>query len=239
MNISWLTDDCEDFPSVDNALEEPNGLLAAGGDLSTKRLINAYSNGIFPWYDDDQPILWWSPNPRAIIIPSQLHCSKSLKKTIRKSMLTYTFDKAFTDVIGRCGAVREHNQGTWITEEMRDAYTELHYQGHAHSIEIWDEQELVGGLYGVAIGKVFFGESMFSLQANASKMAMLAIGKHLGECGYKLIDCQVESDHLFTMGAVLITRDNFIQSLRNLVDATADKHPWDTSGKMLLKDLLA
>ena len=239
MNISWLTDDCEDFPSVDNALEEPNGLLAAGGDLSTKRLINAYSNGIFPWYDDDQPILWWSPNPRAIIIPSQLHCSKSLKKTIRKSMLTYTFDKAFTDVIGRCGAVREHNQGTWITEEMRDAYTELHYQGHAHSIEIWDEQELVGGLYGVAIGKVFFGESMFSLQANASKMAMLAIGKHLGECGYKLIDCQVESDHLFTMGAVLITRDNFIQSLRNLVDATADKHPWDTSGKMLLRDLLA
>ncbi len=239
MNISWLTDDCEDFPSVDNALEEPNGLLAAGGDLSTKRLINAYSNGIFPWYDDDQPILWWSPNPRAIIIPSQLHCSKSPKKTIRKSMLTYTFDKAFTDVIGRCGAVREHNQGTWITEEMRDAYTELHYQGHANSIEIWDEQELVGGRYGVAIGKVFFGESMFSLQANASKMAMLAIGKHLDECGYKLIDCQVESDHLFTMGAVLITRDNFIQSLRNLVDATADKHPWGTSGKMLLRDLLA
>ena len=239
MDISWLTDDCEDFPSVNNALEEPNGLLAAGGDLSTKRLINAYTNGIFPWYDDDQPILWWSPNPRAVIIPSQLHCSKSLKKSIRKSTLNYTFDKAFTDVIGRCGAVREHNRGTWITEEMRDAYTELHYQGHAHSIEIWDEQELVGGLYGVAIGKVFFGESMFSLQANASKMAMLAIGKHLGECGYKLIDCQVESDHLFTMGAVLITRDNFIQSLRNLVDATADKHPWDTSGKMLLRDLLA
>ena len=129
MNISWLTDDCENFPSVDNALEEPNGLLAAGGDLSTKRLINAYTNGIFPWYDDDQPILWWSPNPRAVIIPSQLHCSKSLKKTIQKSTLNYTFDNAFADVIDLCGSVREHDQGTWITDEMRDAYTELHYQG--------------------------------------------------------------------------------------------------------------
>jgi leucyl/phenylalanyl-tRNA--protein transferase len=238
LNISWLTDNCEDFPSVDNALDEPNGLLAAGGDLSTKRLINAYSNGIFPWYDDDQPILWWSPNPRAVIIPSQLHCSKSLKKSIRKSTLNYTFDKAFTDVIGLCGSVREHDQGTWITEEMRDAYTELHYQGHAHSIEIWDEQELVGGLYGVAIGKVFFGESMFSLQANTSKMAMLVIGKHLGECGYKLIDCQVESDHLFTMGAVLITRDDFVQSLQNLIHASADKQPWDNGGKMRVRELL-
>jgi leucyl/phenylalanyl-tRNA--protein transferase len=238
LNISWLTADCENFPSVDNALEEPNGLLAAGGDLSSKRLVTAYSNGIFPWYDDDQPILWWSPNPRAVIIPSQLHCSRSLKKNIRKSTLNYTFDQAFTDVIHLCGAVREHDQGTWITEEMRDAYTQLHHDGFAHSIEIWDQQELVGGLYGVALGKVFFGESMFSLQTNTSKMAILAISQHLADCGYKLIDCQVDSDHLFTMGAVLMTRNDFIQSLKSLVAEAPASHPWNNQSSMLVRDLL-
>jgi leucyl/phenylalanyl-tRNA--protein transferase len=238
LNISWLTADKDNFPGVDNALEEPNGLLAAGGDLSPERLINAYSKGIFPWFDDDQPILWWSPNPRAIIIPNQLHCSRSMKKTIRKSTLHYTFDQAFNDVIQLCGSVREHNQGTWITAEMRAAYQQLHHHGYAHSIEIWNKQELVGGLYGVAIGKVFFGESMFSLLADTSKMAMLAIAIHLDKCGYKLIDCQVENDHLFTMGAVLMTRDDFIKSLINLVHIVPDKHPWDTSSKMLVRDIL-
>jgi leucyl/phenylalanyl-tRNA--protein transferase len=239
VNISWLSEDNVDFPSVEKALEEPNGLLAAGGDLSTKRLVNAYSKGIFPWYDDDQPILWWSPNPRAVIIPNQLHCSKSLKKTIRKSALVYTFDQAFKDVIQLCGTVREYDQGTWITEEMREAYIQLHHDGYAHSIEIWDEQKLVGGLYGVAIGKVFFGESMFSLLTNTSKIAMLAIAKHLSQCGYQLIDCQVESDHLFTMGAVLMTRANFINSLTNLVHSPTEKQPWDASDKIPVRDLLA
>lgn len=210
----WLNiHDPSDFPDVSLALVEPNGLLAIGGDLSETRLLSAYRRGIFPWYNEDQPILWWSPDPRAVLFPEQLRVSRSLRKTLRKQIFTIKFDTAFEQVISACAAPRPAQSGTWISEEMRMAYIRLHQAGHAHCMECWQGDNLVGGLYGIAIGQVFFGESMFSRVTDASKVAFVYLLRHLQARGFGLIDCQVSSAHLTSLGACDIQRSEFIQLL--------------------------
>jgi len=201
------------FPPLTTALIDPNGLLAAGGCLSTTRLINAYKQGVFPWFNPDEPILWWSPDPRLILTPPKLKTARSLAKTIRQQRFKLTVDKAFLDVIDACAMMREYTQGTWISEEMKQAYTQLHQQGVAHSAEAWLDDELVGGLYGVAIGQVFFGESMFHTQRDASKVVFTQLVKKLQLWDYQLIDCQVHSDHLASLGAYEISRKQFMEKL--------------------------
>lgn len=202
------------FPDTDFALDEPNGLLAAGGDLSPERLLCAYRKGIFPWFSDGQPILWWSPNPRAVLYPEAFHVSRSLKRVLHRGVFQVTQDFAFSKVIRLCGGPRAVQDGTWITAEMIAAYTHLHRLGHAHSIECWREGRLVGGLYGVAIGSVFFGESMFSIESNASKVALAA----LCDQSYAIIDCQLPSDHLMRLGAVKTSRKAFLALLDRWCD---------------------
>ena len=210
----WLDPDPEniDFPHPDYALTEPDGLLAVGGDLSPARIINAYVHGIFPWYSNGQPVLWWSPNPRAVLFPEKLHVSRSLKKLIRQGKFTTTLDTAFEQVIHACALTpRTDQDGTWITTEMEQAYIQLHKIGIAHSAECWLDDQLVGGLYGLALGKVFFGESMFSHQSNASKVAFVHLLDELKKANYALIDCQVTTDHLLTLGAEEIPRNQFLK----------------------------
>lgn len=197
------------FPDVEYALDEPNGLLAAGGDLTTERLLCAYRHGIFPWYSDDQPILWWSPNPRAVLFPPHLKVSRSLRKTLRRGVFKVTMDNAFSEVVSQCAEPRRDGNGTWITSAMAAAYVCLHRLGYAHSVECWVDDRLAGGLYGVAMGKVFFGESMFSRERDASKVAL----HHLCQQGLELIDCQVPSAHLASMGAVMVPRTQFTAML--------------------------
>ena len=217
--LPWLDAQQLDFPATDTALEEPNGLLAVGGDLSPARLLNAYRHGIFPWFDDDQPILWWSPSPRAVIFPEQVYISKSMAKVLRKKELRTSADLKFNEVISHCAKTERPGQdGTWITDEMNEAYNELHQQGHAHSIEVWRGDELVGGLYGIAIGKVFFGESMFSLCTNASKLAFISLCQQLHAWDYAVIDCQVKNPHLSSLGAIEIQRQQFNQLLSDNID---------------------
>ncbi|MCK5728140.1 MAG: leucyl/phenylalanyl-tRNA--protein transferase [Methylococcales bacterium] len=206
-------DPSQAFPSLENALTEPDGLLAVGGCLSVKRLINAYKNGIFPWYNPDEPILWWSPNPRLIVTPDRLKISRSLAKVIRQQRFELSINRAFSLVIKSCRSSREKAEGTWISEEMMHAYQQLHHQGVAHSVEAWSQGQLVGGLYGVAIGQVFFGESMFHTQTNASKVVFVHLIQLLQQWGYQLIDCQVHSDHLVSLGAYEIDRNHFIRQL--------------------------
>ena len=205
----------EPFPPVEQAEIEPNGLLAVGGDLSSVRLLNAYRSGIFPWYSDDQPILWWSPDPRMVLYPDRLKISRSLAKTLRNRQFVVTFDRAFARVMTACSAPRKKEQGTWITPEMLAAYRELHRIGYAHSVEVWFEEELVGGLYGVSLGCVFFGESMFSIERDASKVALVHLTRLLKERGFQLIDCQVYSPHLVSLGAEEIERTRFCQELEH------------------------
>ncbi len=208
-----------DFPDVSLALTEPDGLLAVGGDLSMQRLLNAYRSGIFPWYSADQPILWWSPDPRFVLFPEQLKISRSLRKTIRKQVFTVSMNKDFASVIRHCSSMpRPGQNGTWITDEMQQAYLDLHQSGYAHSVEAWSNDELVGGLYGVAIGKVFFGESMFSLRTDASKVAFASFVRHLHALGFELIDCQIHTMHLQSLGAELIPRQAFIHALEQYCD---------------------
>ena len=176
----------QDFPDLDMALRDPNGLLAIDGCLSRTRLLNAYRQGIFPWYNPDEPILWWSPNPRLVLLPNQLIISRSLKKTLRRNTFVVTFDKAFQEVITACANLREESTGTWITEDINQAYTDLHKAGYAHSVETWLNGQLVGGLYGVAIGQVFFGESMFHRATDASKVAFVHLVEHLKQWEYQL-----------------------------------------------------
>jgi leucyl/phenylalanyl-tRNA--protein transferase len=201
------------FPDVELAMTEPNGLLAVGGDLSTERLLTAYQAGIFPWYSDGQPILWWSPNPRAVLYLDQLYISRSLNKSLRKNDYVLKNDTAFDQVIEACATARGPTTGTWITAEMAFAYQRLHQEGHAHSIEVWRGRHLVGGLYGIAIGKVFFGESMFSRERDTSKIALAALVKHLGKHNFGFIDCQVASGHLSSLGAVDIPRKDFVEKV--------------------------
>ena len=203
-----------DFPDVGLALREPDGLLAIGGDLSLERLTLAYSRGIFPWFGPDQPILWWAPDPRLVLEPAGLKISHSLKKILRQDKFEITMDKAFNDVIEACARRRPDQAGTWITDEMLKAYRDMHAAGHAHSVECWHEDELAGGLYGVALGRVFFGESMFTRATDASKVAFVALTRQLQRWGFPLIDCQVQTNHLESLGASMMPRQQFSQILQ-------------------------
>jgi leucyl/phenylalanyl-tRNA--protein transferase len=203
---------------VETALREPDGLLCAGGDLSPARLIEAYRRGIFPWFSPGQPILWWSPDPRTVLFPAELRISRSLSKSLRNRGYSLTTDRAFGEVVGRCADPALRPEGTWITASMRRAYLHLHELGWAHSVETWQGDRLAGGLYGVAIGRVFFGESMFSLERDASKVALCALARSLRERDYRVIDCQVASAHLEGLGARSVPRREFVQLLE---EATA------------------
>lgn len=209
----------QDFPPIEHALDDPPGLLAAGGDLTPKRLIDAYSKGIFPWFDADQPILWWSPSPRAVLFPDQLHISRSLGKTLRRQRYRVTMDTAFAEVIQACSEPRQYSDGTWITQDMIDAYIHLHELGYAHSVEAWEGDHLVGGVYGIALGKIFFGESMFSRQTDASKVAFVHLVNQLKCWGFQLIDCQVENPHLVGLGSTNISRPQFKALLQQHIPA--------------------
>ncbi len=203
------------FPNIDLALEEPNGLIAIGGELSTERLLDAYQRGIFPWYSEGEPVLWYSPNPRMVITKDKLHISKSLAKTLKSKQFEVRIDTDFDRVINQCRTIKRKDQNsTWIDNDMVAAYTELHRQGYAHSIEVYKDNQLVGGLYGVAMGKVFFGESMFSCQSDASKVAFVHLLKNTD---YQLVDCQVENPHLKSLGAFNIKRSAFTQQLKELL----------------------
>jgi len=208
--LPWLEDTGGIFPPASEAFDEPNGLLCAGGQLEPEVLLSAYSQGIFPWFDDDQPILWWSPNPRMIIEIDSFKASRSVRKLIRRGEFSFSLDTAFEQVIEDCAAPRRDDNGTWITHEMRHAYLRLHHLGFAHSVEVWQESELVGGLYGVAIGSQFFGESMFSKTSNASKAALTILVEQLSRWGFALIDCQVANPHLESLGAIEIQRSDFL-----------------------------
>ena len=214
------------FPDVSLALEEPNGLLAVGGDLSPERLLSAYRQGIFPWFNPGEPILWWSPNPRSVLFPEKIKISRSLRKIVNRNLFTLTTDLAFDEVARACQAPRIKQQGTWITGEMRMAYSEMHKLGHAHSVECWQNNELVGGLYGIAIGQVFFGESMFSTASNASKVSLVFLSEKLQQWGYQLIDCQVQSEHLDRLGAENMPREQFCTMLKKLCNEPVASEAW-------------
>lgn len=210
-----LTNPKTPFAKVSLALKEPNGLIGVGGELTAERLIEAYQQGIFPWYSEGDPVLWYSPNPRMVVTPDTLHISKSLKKTLNKQRFEIKMDQEFESVMGHCKTVtRPHQTGTWIDNDMVEAYTNLHQQGIARSVEVYQNSELVGGLYGVAMGKVFFGESMFSLVRDASKVAFVHLVRSMD---YQLIDCQVENPHLSSLGAFTIERSAFIKLLKDFL----------------------
>lgn len=233
----WLDPNVKDvFPDVSEALLEPNGLLAIGGDLSVERLLAAYRHGIFPWYSRGQPILWWSPQPRAILRLSALKVSRSLRKSLKRGDYQVRFDTAFEDVIRQCAKPRQDGLGTWITEEMHKAYVRLHKLGHAHSVEVWHEDQLIGGLYGVSIGKVFFGESMFSRRSDTSKIAFVYLVRQLAKWTYALVDCQVYSEHLGSLGAECIQREKFIDYLDNYCDKPGKPGHWQCD--LLLDEVL-
>ena len=207
------TNPLQPFPPLRNAWREPNGLLAVGGCLSSERLINAYRHGAFPWFSGDEPILWWSPNPRLVLFPEKLQISKSLAKTLRQNKFDVTFNGAFDAVISKCAALRADAEGTWISDDIQRAYSQLHREGIAHSVEAWHNGELVGGLYGIALGNVFFGESMFHTVSDASKIAFAHCVQQLKIWNFQLIDCQVHSEHLVSLGAEEITRAEFAHLL--------------------------
>ena len=215
--LPWLAPGAP-FPDTRDALDDPNGLLAIGSDLQPATLLRAYQAGIFPWFSDDQPILWWSPSPRLILDPADFHYSTSLRKLLRRGLFRFSIDQAFTHVVRACAmAPRDGQGGTWITDDMLMAYTQLHQLGHAHSIEVWQANELIGGLYGIHIGGVFFGESMFSIAANASKAALALFCLLQPAHGIDLIDCQMETPHLISLGARAVPRAQFEQALRERV----------------------
>lgn len=227
----------EDFPPTSEALDEPNGLLAVGGELTVERLLSAYRRGIFPWYDDPQPVLWWTPDPRLVLFPDELHVSRSLRKTLRADSFTLAVDTQFAAVMRACGELRGDGLGTWIDDAMLAAYSDLHALGHAHSIEVMDSAgKLVGGLYGVSIGRVFFGESMFSKTTDASKAALVGLVDIVNRGAIQLIDCQVASDHLLSLGARCISRLDFEKRLAHTIDMSIDESIWHlpaTSGALL------
>jgi leucyl/phenylalanyl-tRNA---protein transferase len=222
----FLLSDTIDFPPPH--LASKDGLLAVGGDLSQKRLILAYQMGIFPWFSDGDPILWWSPDPRLVLYPSEIKISKTLKKIIKKNVFSVTMDLAFDEVINQCSQVHlQKQQGTWIVKDMIDAYCKLHRSGFAHSVEVWQQGELAGGLYGVSLGKSFFGESMFSRISNASNIALVMLAKYLNELSFDLIDCQVPTEHLIRFGARKISRKLFLNQLEISLDAPTQIGRWE------------
>lgn len=214
------------FPPVEDALQEPNGLLAAGADLSPTRLLAAYSEGIFPWFGETDPILWWSPDPRMVLRVSEVHVSRSLGKVIRSGRFTITMDTAFVDVVRGCAEARRDHEGTWITGEMEDAYARLAELGHAHSVEAWLDGALAGGLYGVAVGRMFFGESMFTRVTDASKVALVQLARQLEKWRMPMVDCQMSTSHLASLGARDIRRTEFVREVRYLVRQPAVAPPW-------------
>lgn len=209
--LVWLQDN-DDFPAPDEALDEPNGLLAVGADLSVERLVRAYRLGIFPWYSEGQPPLWWSPDPRAVLLPGKLHLSRSMRKELKRAPYSLTTDRDFAGVIQACAT--ERSEGTWIIPEMIQAYTRLHLAGFAHSVEVWHGEELVAGLYGVQVGALFCGESMFHRRTNASKYALIQTAQRLFAAGFHGIDCQVENPHLASLGVEPIRRQGFLEMLQ-------------------------
>lgn len=234
MSAPYLLDNVHKtiFPDVKLALQDPDGLLAVGGDLSIERLVSAYQKGIFPWYSEDQPILWWSPDPRMVLEPKELKVSRSLAKKIRQQRYQVTFDQCFEDVIIECSKPRLEKGSvqseTWIIDEMIAAYINLHKAGFAHSVECWLDNKLVGGLYGIAIGQVFFGESMFSRVSDASKIAFATFTKQLQQWDFKLIDCQVYTSHLESLGAKMISRQKFINLLQQYTNTNSN---WQNSNE--------
>jgi leucyl/phenylalanyl-tRNA--protein transferase len=226
MAIPWIGAR-DPFPPVEQALDEPNGLLAAGGDLSPERLLDAYAHGIFPWFNDGDPVLWWSPEPRMVLVPGELHLSRSLRKVIRSGQFTMTFDRAFDAVVEGCAAPRPNQDGTWITAYMKQAYSDLARLGFGHSVETWEGDELVGGLYGVALGRVFFGESMFSRRSNASKVALACLARQLERWAFAMIDCQMSTEHLASLGAREIPRRHFLRTLRTAAAQQPIAAPWE------------
>jgi leucyl/phenylalanyl-tRNA---protein transferase len=226
------------FPDVELALAEPEGLLAFGGDLRPERILAAYRRGIFPWYQDDQPILWWSPDPRTVLFPEQTHISRSMRKLLRSNTFSVRMDTDFAGVMQGCAEITDRRDGTWITPAMQTAYCKLHELGYAHSIEVWrlDEEtgkdKLVGGLYGIALGAVFFGESMFSREKNASKVALIRLSQQLQRWGFVVIDCQVSNPHLHSMGASTIARSAFLDLLKQHTDRTlaSNGRVWQVEG---------
>ncbi|MEO8037377.1 MAG: leucyl/phenylalanyl-tRNA--protein transferase [Betaproteobacteria bacterium] len=223
--IPWLRPG-DAFPPTSKALKQPNGLLAAGADLTVGRLLDAYRHGIFPWFSDNEPILWWSPDPRMVIVPGELKVSRSLEKTLRNKHYEVRFDAAFRNVIEACAQPRRDQPGTWITDEMIAAYVELHASGWAHSVETWVDGRLAGGLYGVAIGRMFYGESMFTRVRDASKIALVHLARRLHGEGYGLIDCQMATDHLASLGAREISRAQFSRRVAELVNYFAMPSSW-------------
>jgi len=225
----FLLSDTIEFPPPHLATED--GLLAVGGDLSQKRLLLAYRMGIFPWFSNNEPILWWSPDPRFVLYPHEIKVSKTLKKVIKKDMFSVTMDLAFNEVINQCAQVRlGKNQGTWIVKDMIDAYCNLHESGFAHSVEVWLQGDLVGGLYGVSLGMCFFGESMFTLVSNASNVGLVKLVEHLKELSFDLIDCQVPTEHLIRFGARQIPRMRFLNQLKKSLNAPTQRGKWEYRG---------
>jgi leucyl/phenylalanyl-tRNA--protein transferase len=226
--IPWLGS-ADPFPPLTLALAEPNGLLCAGGDLSPQRILEAYRNGIFPWYSPGEPILWWSPDPRMVLVPSELKISRSLRRTLRAGTHRVTLDRDFPTVIRACARTRRKGQaGTWISGEMQAAYCALHELGFAHSVETWLDDKLVGGLYGLAVGKMFYGESMFSHATDASKIALAHLCRHLDALRFGLIDCQMNTPHLASLGAHEIPRSEFIARLGELTRIASEPGRWAT-----------
>lgn len=225
--ICWLaTDQIENFPPLSAALTEPNGLLAVGGDLSPQRLVKAYRSGIFPWFNDEDPILWWSPDPRMVLFPNELSISRSLHKLLKKHQYEIRTDAGFREVMQACTEPRKAQSGTWITDEMVEAYTTLHHMGVAHSVETWMDGVLVGGLYGIALGRMFYGESMFSRVSDASKIAFVHLVKQLEIWEFGMIDCQMKTRHLASLGAREIPREEFALRLGRLIDAPSQSGIW-------------
>ena len=231
--ITWINDS-DAFPPVSRAMRSPNGLLAAGGNLSASRLLDAYRQGIFPWFNPGEPIMWWSPDQRMILIPGEFKASRSLTKILRNNTFEVRLDTAFEQVMRACAASRDEQQGTWISEEMIEAYSKLHQLGYAHSVEVWASGKMVGGLYGVSIGRMFYGESMFSRVSNTSKIALAYLARQLEYWQFGMIDCQVHTPHLATLGAREIPRSEFIARIQKLVhcepilDWKFDAHASDT-----------
>jgi len=223
--IPWL-EAADPFPPVTDALKRPNGLLAAGGDLGLERLLDAYRHGIFPWYAEGEPILWWSPDPRMVLVPAELKVSRSLDKTLRNRDFEVRFDSAFRAVMQACAEPREGQAGTWITAEMIEAYCRLHEAGWAHSVETWIDGTLAGGLYGVAIGRMFYGESMFTRVRDGSKVALVHLVQQLHRTQYRLIDCQMATSHLASLGAREIPRREFVRRVTELVHYDVPPGPW-------------
>lgn len=233
--IPWLTEH-DPFPPVEQAMTDPNGLLAAGADLSTERLLEAYLRGIFPWFGEDDPLLWWSPDPRMVLMVNEVHVSRSLRRVIRSGRYRVTLDTAFRDVMAGCAEPRDDEGGTWITPEMTEAYTRLASLGFAHSVDVWLDGDLVGGLYGVAIGRMFYGESMFSRCTDASKVALVTLARQLERWGFETIDCQMATSHLASLGAREIPRAEFVETLQRLAKLPPIKSPWTLDAHLYNRD---